>query len=133
MRHSIAPRVYADLVGKPYADGGRGPHAYDCVGLALELQRRLGRKLPPYLSDEDSLHTAVAEGGELHESQRIDAPEAGCLVLMREGLGCHIGCMIDDAWMLHTYRKIGSAVRQPLQRSLFRSRVMGFYRTETSA
>jgi cell wall-associated NlpC family hydrolase len=35
------------LIGKPYALGGRGPYAYDCWGLVLELRQRLGLPMPP--------------------------------------------------------------------------------------
>jgi cell wall-associated NlpC family hydrolase len=36
-----------DLPGKPWERGGRGPGAYDCWGLVLEVRRRLALPLPP--------------------------------------------------------------------------------------
>lgn len=35
------------LVGVPFQAGARGPAAFDCWGLVLELRRRLGLALPP--------------------------------------------------------------------------------------
>lgn len=37
----------ADLVGLPFVSGARGPAAFDCWGLVLELRRRLALPLPP--------------------------------------------------------------------------------------
>ena len=35
-----------DLLGKPYKVHGRGPDSYDCYGLVIEVEKRLGRELP---------------------------------------------------------------------------------------
>lgn len=36
-----------ELVGRPFARGGRGPAAFDCWGLVLAVRARLGLVLPP--------------------------------------------------------------------------------------
>jgi len=36
-----------DLIGRPYRCGARGPAAFDCWGLVLEMRRRLGLETPP--------------------------------------------------------------------------------------
>lgn len=46
----------SELVGRPYAPGARGPAAFDCWGLVLEVRRRLGLPLPP-----DFAHATPAE------------------------------------------------------------------------
>lgn len=37
-----------DLLGLPFADGGRGPDSYDCWGIVREVYRRYGVTLPDY-------------------------------------------------------------------------------------
>lgn len=126
----ISPRLYADLIGKPFAEGGRGPSEYDCLGLALEFQRRLGKVLPAYLSDEAELHRQLAAGGVLDDCHRLTVAEPGCVVLLSnpEG-GRHLGCMIDGYRMLHVSAHLATCV-EVLGRSLWRTRVLGFYRME---
>ena len=45
-----APEVN-DLIGRPYVRGARGPDAFDCWGLVVELARRAGRDLPDWAAD----------------------------------------------------------------------------------
>lgn len=129
----IPARIYADLVGKPFAEGGRGP-AFDCVGLAVEFQRRRGIGTPMYLSDEVELHRQIAAGGALDDCHRLDAAEPGCYVLLRsfEEGERHIGVMVDPYRMLHSRREVGS-VLEVLSRSVWARRVIGFYRAEVAA
>jgi cell wall-associated NlpC family hydrolase len=61
--HTLSPRLYADLLGKPFADGGRGPDSFDCVGLAIEVQRRRGLDIPDFVSSQAELHRQMAAGG----------------------------------------------------------------------
>lgn len=35
-----------DLLGKPYKAHARGPMSYDCYGLVIEVERRLGHTMP---------------------------------------------------------------------------------------
>lgn len=35
-----------DLLGKPYKAHARGPGAYDCYGLVIEVEKRLGHTMP---------------------------------------------------------------------------------------
>ena len=123
-------RMYADLIGKPFAHGGRGPSAYDCVGLADEVLRRMGVCLPAHLSDEAELHRQLAAGGALEEGRRIAGPEMGAVVLLRSPhpTGRHIGIMVDPFLMLHCSEDAGSVVRQPLAQCFWGRRVVGFYR-----
>jgi cell wall-associated NlpC family hydrolase len=58
-----------ELIGAPYAYGARGPDAFDCWGLVLEMRRRLGLPLPPdfasrTLASEDVRRLFVAGIGE---------------------------------------------------------------------
>ena len=38
----IWAKLTAQLVGKPYRAGATGPDAYDCMGLVIRTQRKMG-------------------------------------------------------------------------------------------
>lgn len=126
----LAPRFYADLIGKPFAHGGRGPSTYDCVGLAEEVLRRMGVCLPAHLSDEAELHRQLAPGGLLEEPRKLNGPEPGAVVLLRspDPAERHVGIMVDPYRMLHCSEDAGSVVREVLSNSFWGRRVVGFYR-----
>lgn len=42
----IWAKLTAELVGKPYRAGATGPDAYDCMGLVMRVQRKMGWKMP---------------------------------------------------------------------------------------
>jgi len=47
----------ADMIGKRYEDFGRGPDAYDCVGVVLEVLRRAGKNPVDWvLADKTAAH-----------------------------------------------------------------------------
>lgn len=41
---------YTDLLRKPFELGARGPEHFDCLGLAYEVLRRVGKTVPPDLT-----------------------------------------------------------------------------------
>lgn len=126
---SIAPRLYADLIGKPYRDGARGPDAYDCLGLAMEMARRLGLEVPDFVSSEEELHRQLAgDGSALASMPRIEQPEPGCVVLLR-GVPAHLGVMLDRWWMLHSLAGT-NCTRERITEPAWQRRVIGFYRLE---
>lgn len=128
---ALPAALYADLVGKPFERGARGPYAYDCVGLAAELQRRRGVCLPGFLSDEAELHRQLAAGGVLSDTRRLDGPEAGCIVLVRMLEDeRHIGVMLDPFRMLHTTEQTKAAVIERTLDPLWKRRILGFYTME---
>jgi cell wall-associated NlpC family hydrolase len=72
----------ADLVGRPFALGGRGPDAFDCWGLVLELRRRLALPEPP---DFASVYDVQARRVLFHEERPTGwvrcEPRHGAVVL----------------------------------------------------
>lgn len=42
----IWAKLTAQLVGKPYKAGATGPDAFDCMGLVMRVQRKMGWKMP---------------------------------------------------------------------------------------
>jgi cell wall-associated NlpC family hydrolase len=125
---TLSALLYADLLDKPFREGARGPSAYDCVGLASEVLERLGRKLPPFVSDIAELHRQLAAGGALEDSRRIEHPVAGCVALVRMvDDERHVGIMVDPYRMLHTSRQTQFPVVERILTPLFQRRILGFY------
>jgi len=125
----LPARLYSDLIGKPFAEGARGPEAYDCVGLAIALQRRMGRDVPDFASTLDELHQNYAEGGGLlGPAICIPRPVAGCVVLLRMLADeRHLGVMLDEFRMIHTSRETGGVVIERILAGPWQRRVLGYY------
>jgi cell wall-associated NlpC family hydrolase len=128
----LSARLYADLLGKPFADGARGPDAFDCVGLAIEVQRRRGLDVPNFVSDPAELHRQTAAGGFLDGCTRLNQAEAGCVALIRMGLNeHHLGVMVDAYKVLHTTAQTKGVVVERILSHLWQRRIVGFYKLET--
>ncbi|MEN9059995.1 hypothetical protein [Ponticoccus litoralis] len=71
-----------DWIGLPYAERGRGPEAFDCLGLWLALQRaRFGREIPdPDCTMQAALKRSVVDGLR-PQFDRVDAAEEGDALL----------------------------------------------------
>jgi cell wall-associated NlpC family hydrolase len=52
---------YESLIGKPYKIGARGPHEYDCYGLACHVQRTLADVAMPAVAFAEPTTRAQAE------------------------------------------------------------------------
>lgn len=126
---NLAQHLYSDLVGKPWSAGARGPEAYDCLGLAIEIQRRRGITGPRFLSCEAELHRQAAAGGYLADLFRMDAAEPGCVVLLLNSENQHhLGTMISPYLMIHTTAQTRGAVIESILGPLWNRRVLGFYK-----
>jgi hypothetical protein len=131
---AVQARIYADLLGKPWRRGARGPEAYDCLGLALEIARRLGRTFPAYVSTEAELHAQLGSGGgTLADCPRIAAPEPGAVALLRMSVGeHHLAFLVDRYRMIHTTEATGCVVERILE-PMWQRRIMGYFRLEGSS
>lgn len=117
-----------DLIGKPYAPHGRGPDAYDCFGLAIEVLSRYGIALPDayYLDENRSFNSIVIEDvAREYVIPKVETPEDGDLVVMRiNGVPSHIGVYIGDGKCIHAWRP---AVKVSDMTSI-RNKIEGIYR-----
>lgn len=126
---TLPVHLYLDLIGTPFVPDARGPSAYDCVGLVIEVLARMGCGLPAYLSDTASLHRALADGGPLSSGHRLEIAEPGCVALLRSPneAGRHLGIMLDRIHLLHASEDIAAVVTESLAHSSWGRRVVGFY------
>lgn len=120
---------YADLLGKSFAYGGRGPEVYDCYGLALEVCRRGGVILPPWRSvcEVTGIQAEFEQGKMLFEE--LPSPQPLCLVLLmvRPPYVSHCGVMLDRIRMIHITESTSVAVER-IDSLAWRRRVCGFWR-----
>lgn len=117
-----------DWVGLPYEEVGRGPHAFDCLGLFVELhRRRFGRELP-----DPSISMTEAARSRFVDSQRplwrsVGVATEGCAVLFRvRGLALHVGYAISSTHMLHV-EDAALSVIEDFTTMKWRSRLEGIY------
>jgi cell wall-associated NlpC family hydrolase len=141
MRHlarvTLPPKFYSDLIGKPWRAGARGPDAYDCLGVAMKITRRRGIALPEYESSaEERARSFDEDRGVLGPARAIEGPEPGAVVLLRSigfYTGLHLGVMLGPYSMIHACEGVGSVIIEPLARSVWAKRVIGFYLPEAAA
>jgi cell wall-associated NlpC family hydrolase len=120
---------FRDLIGKSFAYGGRGPDTYDCYGLLLEMNRRMGVEIPDYFSPDDTLKIALIIESEKRLWTPVNAPNTGVAVALRVGRHvAHVGFMIDRTNMLHAWKQSGGVMYEPLPGSVWERKAAGFYR-----
>lgn len=97
-----------DLIGRPFAYGGRGPDVYDCYGLLMELYRRTGRTLPDMRSDREIERISQSMSEEVRAAWRQVEPRPGVAILFRiKGYGAHVGFSLPNDKFAHTWEGVG--------------------------
>lgn len=88
-----------DLLGKPYKEHGRGNGGYDCYGIAIEVERRLGHYLRDVLYTTHDLElSGLAPTLGLYPVNRI---ERGTVIEIEAKGELHIAVALDDRLMIH--------------------------------
>lgn len=124
----MSSNIFSDLIGKPFVDMARGPDCFDCWGVFLEVNRRVGNTLPDYhdIHAPEEVQEGIAREYERHrqEWEQVDTPQAGDLVVIKrmDGRGLHFGVMVDEAMFAHTSH--GSGVRFENVNNPFRARLI---------
>lgn len=116
----------AELVGTPFAYGGRGPDSFDCYGLVRELHRRQGILLPDYRSPTDQPRIAALMMNQLQLWEEC-RPEPGSVALFKIlGRATHCGLVLPADKFIHTWEGSGGVVVERLDD--WKQRTHGFYR-----
>lgn len=94
----------SDLIGKKYKPHGRGKDAYDCYGLAIEVEKRLGNDIPEF----DYKYSGMKVFEERFETVKdhlikIDVPIEGALLMFNVSFDYknHIGVYLGDGQFIH--------------------------------
>lgn len=119
------PFVVTDLIGKPFAVGGRGLASYDCAGLVVEMMRRRGIVLdiPETPDDRLSQHAAMLH---ILNARWIDiqTSKPGCVVFFRPN---HVGVMLSPYNFIHCAEDVGQVCIDRLEGPIWPRRLVGFY------
>ena len=120
----LAPRFYADLIGKPFIEYGRGPAAYDCFGLFIEIQRRLGRRVIDCIANPDTLDEVIQD-----DWIETVYPKPGDGILIRSvDPRYHVATVLDGSkmTMVHVDRN-RHVCEERFDDVLWARRILGFY------
>lgn len=104
-------------IGLPYAEGARGPEAYDCYGLVAEVFRAAkGIVLPDWYQDAPGPQSAsraisAALDGEVAggRTQRVAEPQDYDIAIVGSQLRPHHVGIVVAGGVLHASRSLGSA------------------------
>ncbi len=124
---SMPARLFADMIGKPFERGGRGPDSYDCWGVLQQVLRRMGYSPTDYPTRPDLLMRVVADEWQPIPVEKL-LPGDG--ILLRSSLPeyqWHIGVAVNPWNMVHARESVGVCVER-IDGPLYKRRLLGFYR-----
>jgi cell wall-associated NlpC family hydrolase len=118
---------YADLIGKPFELGGRGPAVYDCYGLVMEMyRRRYGVELPDFDTPNNMGEVAYIMSENAWRWQETEL-KPGVLVHMKvAGVHCHVGFTLSVSKFIHVYKESGGVCTERTNGD-WRHRILGYY------
>jgi cell wall-associated NlpC family hydrolase len=120
---TLPASLWLDLLGKPFRKGARGPDAYDCVGLLLEVERRMGYPIPAWGSHARELVPAMACW------EPVTDPQPGDGILIHSvDPEWHVAVVCGDNYMIHAHPDCGQVVRERYNSFPWQARIEGFYR-----
>lgn len=129
-------RVFTDLIGLPFVDGGRNPNiGLDCWGLSTEVFRRYGMELPDYkISCEDASSISHEVNEQKQFWRRCEGEiSVPALVVIRFSVYCdHTGVYIGNGRFIHTRKEVGVNIDR-VDSPAWAKRIEGFYVPEVMA
>lgn len=117
--------LWGDLLGKPFRTGARGPLEFDCVGLFLEIQHRLGVPVPEWRS-----HVRLLDMAKL-QWERIasyDTQPGDGILIFGDNPRWHLGVVCGKGEMIHANEDAGAVVKERYNAFPWQNRIEGFYR-----
>ncbi len=119
-----------DLIGKPFKDGGRGPDAYDCYGLAIEVFKRYGIDLPDFkiaCRDTKAINGRYLEQKPFWKDVTEEKP-APSLIFMRfnSSIGNHVGVYLGQGRFIHARASTLSCIER-INSPVWATAVIGYY------
>lgn len=90
----------SDLIGVPYLDNGRTLKGLDCYGLAIEVEKRLGKTLQDavYENHDKELSEIWAPLLNVHSTDII---KEGTILEIHVGNTLHIAVALNEREMIH--------------------------------
>lgn len=121
----IDPNTYRDLIGKPFAYGGRGPDTFDCYGVVFEMHRRNGMDVPNYTSPTDGVRIIAAMLSGANDWKETKCA-TGAVLLMRIPGSMHVGFVVDDFRFIHAWERSNGVCVERIHD--WRNRIVTCYR-----
>ena len=90
----------SDLIGAPYKDNGRTVEGFDCYGLAIEVEKRFGKKLSDAVYENHDLELSQ-KWAPLLNVKKTDFIKAGSLLEIHVGNTLHVAVALDEVRMIH--------------------------------
>lgn len=121
--------MFSDLIGKPFAFGARGPDAYDCYGLALEVKRRLGQLPPDFEHPEtpEEIHRVILAATDRFAALAAPAPFSFVAFTIRYPFTSHVGIVLEDhVRFIHVLEKARVCIER-LDSPVWKRRITGYY------
>ena len=115
---------YEDLVGKPFAYGGRGPDEYDCYGLLSEMYRRIGKEIPDYKSPNVGPEIIAMVLDKKQEWEEVEA-KPGVAALIRLRGNAHVGFILPHGMFIHTWERSGGVTVERIRD--WEARIVAYY------
>lgn len=96
----------ADLIGIPWKLHGRDKSGYDCYGLAIEVEARLGKTLQDVYYEDNNAELCSGKASTLNvkPTKKI---EVGNILQMTFNNELHIGIVISPSTFIHSTRNQG--------------------------
>lgn len=124
---ALSPRIYADLIGKPFVHGGRGPAEFDCWGLLQTVLRRAGHEPTDYPSNPELLRHALHDEWQPLERAQVRPGDGILLRSTDEKYVWHVGVVVDACRFLHARSGAGVCVER-YDSAAYARRIVAFYR-----
>lgn len=126
--------MFDDLIGKPFKFSARGPEAYDCWGLVMEICKRLGATMPDFglgcLFLQEDINQAKTKFEDKFSRINISDALPGDIIAFRFPLPMwvgHIGVYINWPYFMHTRQSTG-VIKERSDTPIWRKRMDGIYR-----
>lgn len=104
--------IWQNLVGAEFEHGGRGPK-YDCLGIVLEVQRRVGYDVrDPVEAYRDGKAGHDFQNAWCGSWKQTTEPKTFDAVLIRLGKSYHVGVIVDTDRILHAHHSMGVIVER---------------------
>lgn len=123
----------ADLIGVPFADGGRSMSGVDCWGLVMVIYARLGITLTDYAVSA----FASAQIGHIIQRDKalwreVDMPETGDVIIMAldhrlPGVCTHCAVSLGGTMAIHALNRLGVHSFR-IDSPIWRPKIEGFHR-----
>lgn len=125
----------SDLIGKPFANKGRGPDAFDCWGVVMEVERRGGNIVPDYGMDALAARLIANVFGNAAVSDcwvQVESPAPMDVVAIKNcesdpTLVNHFGVFLGGGKFIHIMRKTRCSIGE-VNSPMWKHQIAGYYR-----